>query len=153
VADQFTAPLASIAASLTDIVAQLATIAKNLANAPGGTPADVAAAQSAASQLTAIDVQLQALAKSTGGGTQGPPVPTLLNPATGPAAGGTPVMVTGTGLTGATAVLFGTVPATGLTLGNDTELSCTSPAGAAGSVEVTVVTPVGTSAGLPYVYV
>ena len=45
----------------------------------------------------------------------GPPTVTGVSPTNGPAAGGTLVTVTGTGLTGATAVDFGTTPGTGST--------------------------------------
>jgi len=55
--------------------------------------------------------------------------------------------VTGTGFTGATSVLFGSVPATGLTVVDDTKLTVTSPPpNASGAVDVTVTTPAGTSA-------
>jgi hypothetical protein len=73
------------------------------------------------------------------------PVVTALSPTSGPAAGGTPVTITGTGFTGATAVNFGTTAATGVTVVNDTEITATSPAGT-GTENVTVTTPAGTSA-------
>jgi RHS repeat-associated protein len=75
------------------------------------------------------------------------PVPTVSSvaPASGPLAGGTTVTITGTGLTGATAVRFGTGVATFL-VRSDTEVSATAPAGS-GSVSVTVTTPGGTSTG------
>ena len=63
----------------------------------------------------------------------------------GPAAGGTLVTITGTGFTGATAVDFGTTPATNLTVVSDTTITVDSPAGT-GTVDVTVTTPGGTSA-------
>lgn len=68
-----------------------------------------------------------------------------LSPASGATTGGTVVTVTGTGFTGATAVDFGTTPGTNLTVTSDTQLTITAPAGAAGSVPVTVTTPGGTS--------
>ena len=40
------------------------------------------------------------------------PTITSLSPTSGPAAGGTSVIITGTGFTGATAVTFGATPAT-----------------------------------------
>ncbi len=76
---------------------------------------------------------------------QSAPTVTGVSPSSGPAAGGTLVTVTGTGFTGATAVDFGTKPATGVTVVNDTTITADSPAGS-GSVDVTVVTPAGTSA-------
>ena len=70
-----------------------------------------------------------------------------VSPCGGPAAGGTPVTITGTGFTGATSVQFGANAATGLSVINDTTIHATSPAGTAGTtVDVTVTTPSGTSA-------
>ena len=63
-----------------------------------------------------------------------------LSPTSGPAAGGTLVTITGTGFTGATAVDFGTTPATNLTVVSDTTITADSPAGT-GVVNVTVTTP------------
>ena len=77
-----------------------------------------------------------------------PPIPTVtsINPTGGSTAGGTVVTITGTGFTGATAVKFGTVAATGVTVDSDTQIHATSPAASAGMVHVTVTTPGGTSA-------
>ncbi len=74
-----------------------------------------------------------------------PPTVTAVAPATGPAAGGTPVTITGTNFTGATAVHFGATAATGVSVTNDTTITATSPAGS-GVQDVTVTTPAGTSA-------
>jgi IPT/TIG domain len=75
------------------------------------------------------------------------PVPTVtgVSPGSGLSVGGNTVTVTGTGLTGASAVSFGTVPATGFTVNSDTSITATVPAGAVGIVDVTVTTPGGTS--------
>ena len=66
-------------------------------------------------------------------------------PSTGPAAGGTSVTITGTNLTGASAVHFGANAATGVVVNSATSVTATSPAGT-GTVDVTVTTPGGTSA-------
>ena len=71
-----------------------------------------------------------------------------LSPNHGSAAGGTPVTISGTGFTGATALDFGTTPATDLHVVNDTMITADSPAGT-GVVNVTVTTPGGTSAVTP----
>ena len=76
---------------------------------------------------------------------QARPVVTNLNPNLGPSGGGTAVTITGTGFTGATAVLFGTVPAASFSVGGATQISATSPAQPSGAVHVTVTTPYGTS--------
>jgi hypothetical protein len=75
-------------------------------------------------------------------------VPTVsgVSPSTGPSTGGTSVTVTGTNLTGATAVDFGTTPGSSIVVnGGGTSLAAKAPSGA-GTVDVTVVTPGGTSA-------
>jgi hypothetical protein len=80
--------------------------------------------------------------------TNAPPSPTVtsVSPTTGPPAGENTVTITGTNLTGATAISFGTA-------GNATAFSCTAtsctataPAEPAGTVDVEVTTPGGTSA-------
>jgi hypothetical protein len=55
------------------------------------------------------------------------------------------VTITGTGFTGAIAITFGTAQATSYTVTGDTLITATSPPGAAGSVDITVTTPGGTS--------
>ena len=54
--------------------------------------------------------------------------------------------ITGSNLTGATAVMFGTVKANTFTVDSATEITAISPPGTAGTVDVTVVTRGGTSA-------
>jgi len=76
------------------------------------------------------------------------PAVSSLSQASGPAAGGTLLTITGSGFVGATAVDFGAVPATNLTVVNDTSLTVDTPAGT-GIVDVTVTTPGGTSATVP----
>ena len=60
----------------------------------------------------------------------GPPTVASITPATGPAAGGTSVTITGTLFTGATAVKFGATNATSFTFNSATSITATSPAGA-----------------------
>ncbi|MEK2475788.1 IPT/TIG domain-containing protein [Streptomyces noursei] len=76
------------------------------------------------------------------------PTVTALNPTHGFASGGTGVTITGTDLLGATAVTFGTTPATSFAVNDDTSITATAPAGT-GTVDVTVTTPAGTSATSP----
>ncbi|GFE05743.1 hypothetical protein Scani_20110 [Streptomyces caniferus] len=79
------------------------------------------------------------------------PVLTSVTPASGPAAGGTTVTLTGTGLATAGAVRFGSTPATSFTVVSDTHITAVAPAGT-GTVRVTVTTPGGTSNGVSYTY-
>jgi len=64
---------------------------------------------------------------------------------TGPSAGGTTVTITGTGFAGATLVAFGSIPASSFTVNSATQITATSPAETAGTVNVIVVTPRGIS--------
>ncbi len=77
-----------------------------------------------------------------------PPTPTVtgVSPNTGSTAGGTSVTITGTNLTGATGVNFGATAATNFVVNSPTSITATSPAEAAGTVDVRVTTPGGTSA-------
>ncbi len=74
------------------------------------------------------------------------PVVTGVSPATGPTTADTPVTISGSGFTGATAVDFGGVAATSVHVVNDGTITATSPTGTAGRVDVTVSAPNGTSA-------
>src|SRR5216683_2935139 len=76
-----------------------------------------------------------------------PPPPTVrgIDPNNGPATGGTSVTITGTGFTSAASVLFGSTPASGITVISDTQITAISPPGC-GIADVTVSTPNGTSA-------
>lgn len=79
------------------------------------------------------------------------PAPTVasISPTSGPVAGGTTVTVTGTGFagtTGASGVRFGGTNAASYTVNSDTQITAVAPAHAAGTVDVTVTAPGGTSA-------
>jgi hypothetical protein len=69
---------------------------------------------------------------------------TSINPTSGPVGGGTPIVITGTGFTGATSVSFGSISATDFDVIDDTSITATSPAGS-GIVHVRVTTPDGIS--------
>ncbi len=131
--------------------------------------ASVAVGANAATVLTVSSTQITAtLTAATGAGTVNvtvttpggtsatssadqftyDPVPTVtgVSLGAGPLAGGTKVTITGTGLTGATAVSFGSSAGTQVTVLSNTEVTAVSPGGSAGAVGVTVTTPGGTSA-------
>jgi outer membrane protein assembly factor BamB len=74
------------------------------------------------------------------------PSVTAVSPTKGPVSGGTTVTVTGTSLTGATAVRFGSVSAKSFTVTSPTSITAVSPPESAGVVDITVTTPSGTSA-------
>jgi hypothetical protein len=77
--------------------------------------------------------------------TYGPTV-SKLEPNHGSPSGGTSVMITGTGFTGATAVKFGASNAATFTVNSATSITAVSPKGmGTGTVDVTVTTPAGTS--------
>ncbi|WP_155413334.1 autotransporter outer membrane beta-barrel domain-containing protein, partial [Rhodopseudomonas palustris] len=75
------------------------------------------------------------------------PTVTSVSPASGPSVGGTSVTITGSNLTGATAVSFGGAAATAVSVTSATSMTATTPAHAVGVVDVTVTTPGGSSTG------
>lgn len=83
------------------------------------------------------------------------PQVTGVTPRQGPTSGGSTVTITGTGLTGATGVTFGGVPATGVTVNaTGTAITATTPAAARpGTVPVVVRFRAGTAAAGPFTYV
>lgn len=80
------------------------------------------------------------------------PAISSLTPAAGPVAGGTPVTLTGTGLSTVRTVRFGKALAEFEVIG-DTELSTTSPAAAqAGTVTISASGPSGSDSAGPFTY-
>ncbi|MBH0009803.1 IPT/TIG domain-containing protein [Salinibacterium sp. SWN1162] len=75
-----------------------------------------------------------------------------ISPASGPATGGTAVTITGTDFGGSTGVTFDGVAATDFTVVSDTEITVTSPAHAAGGVEVIIQHPAGASDDAEFTY-
>ncbi|VVE76123.1 autotransporter outer membrane beta-barrel domain-containing protein [Pandoraea anapnoica] len=74
-----------------------------------------------------------------------PPTVTGVSPSQGSTAGGTSVTITGTNLADVTSVIFGGTSAS-ITSKTATQIIATSPAGSAGTVDITVTSPGGTSA-------
>jgi alpha-tubulin suppressor-like RCC1 family protein len=74
-----------------------------------------------------------------------PPTVTKVKANKGPASGGTSVTITGTALTGATAVNFGANAASQFTVDSATSITATSPPGTSGAVDVSVTTASGAS--------
>jgi hypothetical protein len=70
-------------------------------------------------------------------------------PASGPTVGGEAVTITGSFLDGATQVLFGSLPASSFTVDSAGQITAIAPAGPAGTVDVRVEGPGGTSAISP----
>ena len=79
------------------------------------------------------------------------PTVTDIAPTTGPRAGGTAVVVTGTDFTDATQITFGSAgPATSYTLDTPTQITAIAPAaGARGRRHIRITTPAGTSPAVP----
>jgi putative cell wall-binding protein len=73
------------------------------------------------------------------------PAATGISPSTGSVSGGSTVTLTGSGLSGTTAVTVGGQAATGVTVVNDTSVTFTTPAHAAGATDVVVTTPNGSA--------
>jgi hypothetical protein len=74
------------------------------------------------------------------------PVLSEVSPNAGASAGGTAVVIKGSGFTGATAVKFGTTAATSFKVDSNTQITAVAPAGTLGATDITVVTAGGTSA-------
>ena len=139
--------LADLQSSISDVgtaIAAEVTALQNAMNAQGvnNTPAIEASVQKIKDLTATLNNSLAA--------PPPPPPPAgvvvaSIAPAAGPIAGGTSVTVTGTGLTGATGVTVGGVPATQVQVQSDTAMTFTTPASIAGPATVVVTTPVGVS--------
>ncbi len=74
-----------------------------------------------------------------------PPILSGLSSTTGSTAGGKQVILSGTGFTGTTTVLFGKIPASKFVVNSDTQITAFAPPQPAGTVDVTVATSAGIS--------
>jgi CSLREA domain-containing protein len=74
------------------------------------------------------------------------PTISSVTPSYGPVAGGTSVTITGNNLSGVTAVKFSATAASSFSVNSDTQITAISPAGSAGTVDITVTNSYGTSA-------
>ena len=83
------------------------------------------------------------LAKSEKGKDHVSPAPTVtrITPNTGPAAGNTPITITGTNFVNGATVTFGGAPATSILVVNSTTITAQTPPHAAGPVNVEVTNP------------
>lgn len=104
----------------------------------GNLPDDKAITRTAKIQISGAKAEAQ----------PGPLTPVVLGvtPNAGLIAGDKLVYLSGDNFTGVTAVKFGATNATSFVFINDQTLAAVSPSSTAGTVDVTVVTPVGTSA-------
>ncbi len=143
IADSYAAPYGTVfkIVSAGSISGTFANAAQNAVLTAGGRQLQIGYSSNA---VTLTDVT----------NAQSPPPPptgptvSAISPAAGSTAGGTAVTITGTGLTGATAVAFGSTPAASFKVVSDTEITAVSPAGISGPVDVEVTTPSGTSAAV-----
>jgi hypothetical protein len=88
---------------------------------------------------------LVALTLCTAAQAASPPIISGLSATSGPASGGTYVIVTGTGFSEAQFVTFGGSQASSWWLDSDTRISVWAPAHAAGQADVQIMTPTGLS--------
>jgi hypothetical protein len=78
------------------------------------------------------------------------PIVRSIKPTKGPGAGGTKVKITGTDLSGATSVMFGSVEATSFTVNRrGTKIAAVAPSESAGTVDIIVTTPAGPTIATP----
>jgi hypothetical protein len=80
----------------------------------------------------------------------GPPSVTKVSPLAGPVGGGTSVTISGSSFNEATGVEFGSVSAGSFKVSSATSITAVSPSEPAGAVDVTVITPHGTSVVSPH---
>ena len=80
------------------------------------------------------------------------PVVSAVSPRRGRTAGGDPVTITGSGLTGTTSVTFGLHAASDVHVDSDAKITARTPAAAPGTVNVVVVTGAGKIAGGKFTY-
>ncbi|WEK58165.1 MAG: IPT/TIG domain-containing protein [Candidatus Brevundimonas phytovorans] len=117
-----------------------------IAPASAGGPVDVRVSTTGGTSATSAADQFTYLAV---------PTVTAISPSSGPTAGGTSVIITGTNFSGATGVRFGEVSTTGFAIFSETMIVAMSPGGI-GAVDVRVTTAGGTSATSaadPFTYV
>ncbi len=74
-----------------------------------------------------------------------PPTISSVSPSSGALAGGNPITITGTNLTGATSLTVGGSAATSVVVVSATSITAVTPAGTAGAKNVVVTTPFGTA--------
>jgi len=131
----------------------------------GGFPATITAGQT--STLVAVTAPAHAAAGNvtvvlvTPGGSAstyytylGVPTFASISPTSGSVNGSTSVTITGAGFTGATSVTFGGTAATNVVVVSDTSITATTPAHAAGAVNVIITGPYGSvTAPNAYTYV
>ncbi|MDN4633256.1 putative Ig domain-containing protein, partial [Sphingomonas sp. PsM26] len=140
----FTAPATGASGSFSNTSNTIAVTASGTGVASSGT--FTANATAGAYSVSAAAGAASATFALTNTAATAVPTVTGIAPASGPLTGGGSVVITGTGLTGATAVSFGSTAATGFTVDSATQITATAPAASAGVVDVTVTTPGGTSA-------
>jgi|GEM_PF-1054709 len=136
-------PLAFTITSGGGTILPLAGSTTNGANTSTYTPA------APGSKTVDVTVDSQTISVPIGVTLPPPPVITAITPASGLTAGGTNVTITGTSFLGATEVQFGTASSTNLTVNSDTNITVTSPIHVAGTVNITIITPGGTSTIVP----
>ena len=133
----------TIGLTSTDAAASLPT---NAALASGTQAFSIALLTIGTQTVTATDITDGTKTASTSGSiTVSTVVPsvTSVSPTSGSANGGTSVMITGLNFGGLTGVTFGGTAATAVTLVNATSITCTTPAMAAGVVNIVVTTSTG----------
>jgi hypothetical protein len=113
-------------------------------------PASTGLAHQNGTATVDVTVTTQAGTSATGAADEytyyGVPSVTAVSPSVGPTAGGTAVTITGSHFVSGATVAFGGNPATNVTVVSSGSITATAPAGSAGTVDVTVTTPGGTSA-------
>ncbi len=127
--------------SSTDPVARLLSFQINSGPDAGG----ISFPGTSGANLLATYQATPALAGMTVAYNLGTPSIAKVAPSHGVSAGGTTVHLTGAGLVEVTSVTFGTNSAASFTINSSTSITAVAPAGTAGTVDVRVTSPTGTS--------
>jgi len=154
--------LGLLSSTLQAILSPVATITLNVQTPPNPNQPATTGISTTAMQITLLGGLLgstidigHAACGAAGPDIDAVPTVTGVTPASGPAAGGTTVTVTGTGLLGVTTVDFGPGNPGTITADSATSITVTAPSGT-GVVDVTATNPFGTSPTSPadqYTYV
>ena len=150
------APVVStLVPALKPVLNAVLTLTANNQSTSGGVFTETALRATVLPGLDALTLNVANASVGPNAQNAGPVAPVIssLTPTSGPTAGGTSVTITGTGFTGTTAVTFDGVAAASFTVVSDTEITATTPAHAAGPVDVVVTSPDGASAPGVFTYV
>ena len=142
---------ASVETLLTGLIDKLNAIG-SVSNDPATVKAIKALTDQMESNATALGAAVAQGTSALGSGTGSAGVPVVTGLSPNSAVAGSSLSITGTGFTGATGVFFGGVVTTNFSFGDDTSINRVGIPPGTGTVDVSVVTPAGTSVPVKFTY-